>query len=310
MLMTTTIVMPFHNQRARIASRTMAILQPSDELLAVDDGSIDGGTDMLRELAARDPRLRLIVLRRPFGQTAALAAGFDRAKGDVIVTIDANGQTDPADIATLLAEIVAGADLVSGRRDIPRSLPTQIGNALIARVTHVHLHDYGCPLKAYRAEVLREMRLYGDLYRLAPAVANWHGAKISEVPVRELPGHGVRPGTGLGRVAGVLIDLFTVAFMLNYRARPMQAIGRFAGILALSAVMLGSYLAYLRLIVGQDIGERPLLIMALLAAVLAAQLLVTGLLAELATRVYYESQNKTIYVVREEIGFEEHISAS
>jgi glycosyltransferase involved in cell wall biosynthesis len=302
--MNTTIVLPYRNQRQRIVGRVseiLALLQPNDELLAVDDGSIDGSTTLLRDLAAHDPRLRLIVLRRPFGQTAALAAGFDRAKGDVIITIDADGQTDPADIGQLLTAIANGADMASGRRDIPRSLPTRIGNALISRVTRVHLHDYGCPLKAYRAEILHEMRLYGDLYRFAPAIARWHGATIVEVPVRELPGHGVQPGAGLGRVAGVLIDLVTVAFLLNYRARPMQAIGRFAGLLALGACALAGYLAYLRLVIGEDIGTRPLLILTLLAAVLAAQLLVTGLLAELATRVYFESQNKAIYVVREEI---------
>jgi hypothetical protein len=220
----------------------------------------------------------------------------------VIVTIDADGQTNPADIVQLLAAIESGADIVSGWRDIPRSLPTRIGNALIAATTGVPLHDYGCPLKAYRAEVLREMHLYGDLYRFAPAMATWHGALVAEVVVREQPSSATKPGSGLRQVIGVLLDLLTVRFLLGYQARPMQAIGRVAGVLILLSMILGIYLGYLKLFLGQDIGARPLTALAALTVMLAGQLLVAGLLAELATRVYFESQHKPIYVVREEIG--------
>ncbi|MDZ4719890.1 MAG: glycosyltransferase [Roseiflexaceae bacterium] len=300
------IVVPFRNLRGQIAKRCAEIFtalgEQRFELLAIDDGSIDGGIDELRELATHDPRLRLVRLRRSFGQTAALAAGFDRARGAVIVTIDADGQTNPADIAPLLAAIESGADIVSGWRDIPRSLPTQIGNALIVATTGVLLHDYGCPLKAYRAEVLHEMHLYGDLYRFAPAMATWHGAQVAEVLVREQPRSVAKPGSGLRRVIGILLDLLTVRFLLGYQARPLQAIGRVAGLMGLLAVLLGVYLGYLKLFLGEDIGARPLTALAVLTIMLAGQLLVAGLLAELATRVYFESQHKPIYVVREEIG--------
>lgn len=300
----TSVVLPFRNRRATIMARCGAILGvlgPLDELLAVDDGSIDGGAAMLRDMACADPRLRVIQLRRSFGQTAALAAGFDRASGDLVVTIDADQQTDPGDIALLRAAIDVGADVVSGRRDVPRSLPTRVGNAIISRVTGVALHDFGCPLKAYRADVLREMHLYGDMYRFAPAVATWHGAQVAEVMVREMPGHHIPPGAGLRRIVRVLIDLATVAFLRSYRARPMQAIGRFAGLLLALALLTSAYLAYLKLWLGEDIGQRVLTVLAVMAVMLAAQFLVTGLLAELAVRVYFESQGKPIYVVREEI---------
>lgn len=301
-----TVVLPFYNRRAQIGARyteiTTALANHQYELIAIDDGSIDGGFDLLRPLALADQRLRLVRLRRSFGQTAALAAGFERARGRVIVTLDADGLTDPHDLPRLLEQIEQGYDIVSGWRDVPRALPTRLGNQLIAAVTGVQLHDYGCPLKAYRTDVVREMHLYGDLYRFAPAIASWHGAQICEIRVRERPNASVRPGTGLRRVFGILIDLITVHFLLSYSARPMQAIGRIGGILLLLAGVIGVYLGYVKLWLGQDIGNRPLTVLAVLLVVLATQLVMIGLLAELAVRNYHESQNKPIYVVREEIG--------
>lgn len=303
------IVLPFRNKRSQIAERCAEIFAALPdrqiELIAIDDGSIDGGAEQLRALALDDSRLRLVRLRRSFGQTAALAAGFDRARGAIIVTIDADRLTNPADIPLLLAALESGADIVSGWRDIPRALPTRIGNWLITKVTGVALHDYGCPLKAYRAELLHEMHLYGDMYRFAPAIATWHGAQVAEVVVREQPSTAVAAGSGLRRVIAVLLDLLTVRFLLGYQARPMQAIGRVAGVMFLFTMLLGVYLGYLKLFLGQDIGARPITALAALTAMLAGQLLVAGLLAELATRVYFESQQKLIYVVREEIGGEQ-----
>jgi glycosyltransferase involved in cell wall biosynthesis len=299
------VVLPFRNRRAQIGGRCaeiLAVLGPRDELIAVDDGSIDGGAATLDGLAASDARLRVVRLRRPFGLSAGLAAGFDRAHGRAVATLDAEGQTDPADIARLAAALDTGADMACGRRDQPRSLVPRIGNALIAAATGVQLSDFGCPLKLYRAEILREMRLYGDLYRFAPALAAWHGAQVVEVEVTERAGHAGRGGAGLRQALGVLIDLVTVHFLLSYQARPMQAIGRAGGILALVSVAIAIYLAYLKLALGQNIGGRPLTVLAVLTALLATQLIATGLLAELAVRVYFESQHKPIYAVREEIG--------
>jgi glycosyltransferase involved in cell wall biosynthesis len=301
-----TIVLPLQNRRVSIARRVgeigVALAGRRYEIIAVDDSSIDGSFEALRSLAAADERIHAVQLRRPFGRTAALAAGFERARGTAVVTIDAEGQSDPQDIPALLATLDAGNDIAAGRRDIPRSLPTRLGNALISRVTRLPLHDYGCPLKAYRTDVVRELRLYGDLYRLAPAIAAWQGVRVAEVPVREHVVPEARPGSGLGRVLRVLLDLLTVRFLLGYTARPMQAFGRVALVLLGGAVVICLYLALLKIGFGQDIGERPLLLLAAMLALIGVQFLALGLLAELQVRVYYETQQKPIYAVREEIG--------
>jgi glycosyltransferase involved in cell wall biosynthesis len=308
-----TVVLPLQNRRASVARRVAEIGAALDgrrfEILAVDDGSIDGTFAELQRLAATDARLRVVRLRRPFGRTAALAAGFERARGEAVVTIDAEGQTDPADIPALLAKLGQGYDIASGRRDIPRALPTRIGNALISRATRLPLHDYGCPLKAYRTEVVRRLRLYGDLYRLAPAVAAWDGVRVAEVEVRERLVPEAPPGSGLGRIMRVLLDILTVRFLLGYTARPMQAFGRVALALIAAAGVICAYLAALKLALGQDIGERPLLLLAAVLALIGAQFLALGLLAELQVRVYYEAQHKPIYAVREEIGAPEEAAA-
>jgi glycosyltransferase involved in cell wall biosynthesis len=301
-----TVVVPLQNRHQSIARRIAEIGAALEgrryEIVAVDDGSIDGSFEQLRSLAEADERMRVVQLRRPFGRTAALAAGFERARGTAVVTIDAEGQTDPRDIPALLAALDAGNDIASGRRDIPRSLPTRIGNTLISRTTRLALHDYGCPLKAYRTDVVRELRLYGDLYRLAPAIAAWQGVRVSEVPVREHVVPEARPGTGLGRVLRVLLDLLTVRFLLGYTARPMQAFGRVALLLLGGAAAICLYLVLLKIGFGHDIGERPLLLLAAMLALIGVQFLALGLLAELQVRVYYETQRKPIYAVREEIG--------
>jgi glycosyltransferase involved in cell wall biosynthesis len=309
-----TVVVPVRNRRASIGARIRqvgaALAGHSYEIIAVDDGSIDGTFEALRELAACDPRLRAVQLRRPFGRTAALAAGFERARGAAVVTLDAEGQTNPADVPRLLAKLDEGFDIVSGRRDIPRSLPTRLGNWLISRATRLRLHDYGCPIKAYRADVIAELRLYGDLYRLAPAIASWRGVRVAEAEVHEHLVPEVGPGAGLRRVLAVLLDTITVRFLLGYTARPMQGFGRVGGALLAAGVLLAGYLAVVRLGFGQDIGERPLLLLAALLGLLGAQLLALGLLAELLVRVYYEAQRKPIYAVREEIGAEEEGEAA
>ncbi len=299
------VIMPVHNQRAHTLARVDAIAAALHgrrfELIVVDDGSIDGTFAALAAHVAGAPWLAVVALRRSFGVSAALAAGFDRARGAVIVTIDGAGQTVPGDIPRLLAAVEAGADVVSGRRDIPRALPTKIGNWLISRVTRVTLHDYGCPLKAYRAEVIERMQLYGDLYRLAPAIAYRHGAQVTEVQVREQQVPTIGPGVGLRRVLSILLDLVTARFLLGYLGRPMQLFGRFGLVAAASGLLIGLVLTLLKYGTGIDIGQRSSLWLAMLLLFIGAQSLALGLLAELLTRIYYEAGRRQIYAVRDEL---------
>jgi glycosyltransferase involved in cell wall biosynthesis len=303
---TVTVVLPIHNQRDLIAARyaeVQAALQGlSHEIIAVDDGSRDGGFEVLRQLAEGDPLLHVVRLRRSFGRSAALAAGFARARGALIVTLDTDGETAAADIPRLLEPFERGCDVVSGwRRGIRRPPHITLANRLISTTTSVYLHDYGCPLKAYRADVIKEMNLYGDLYRFLPAIASWQGIQIAEVEVWGRPGTaGPRRGMLL-RGMRVLLDLITVRFLLGYAARPMQSFGLIGGGLVLLGGLLGSYLAFVKFGLGENIGARPLLLLAVLLALVGIQLLVLGLLAELTIRIYYEIQDKPTYLVRETV---------
>jgi glycosyltransferase involved in cell wall biosynthesis len=275
------------------------------ELVLVDDGSRDRTATTLRALSRQVPELVAVLLRRNYGQTAAMAAGFDASCGEVIVTLDGDLQNDPADIPLLLAKLDEGYDLVSGWRQqrqdatISRLLPSLLANRLIARVTGVQLHDYGCSLKAYRREVLDDMNLYGELHRFLPALAFIEGARISEVKVTH---HARRYGQskyGIDRTFRVLMDLLTVWFMKRFLTRPMHVFG-LGGIGAMGvglAVVL--WLVGEKLLLGANIGDRPLLLMGLLSVLTGVQLFCFGLLAELQMRTYHESQNRPIYRVRE-----------
>jgi glycosyltransferase involved in cell wall biosynthesis len=277
------------------------------EIIAVDDGSRDRSFDLLRDLAQRDRRLRVVRFRRNFGQTAAFSAGFDRARGDVVVTIDADLQNDPADIAALLSKIEEGYDVVSGwrerRRDpfLNRRLPSMIANRLISWATGVHLHDYGCSLKAYRRDVVRGIRLYGELHRFIPAIASWQGVSVTELPVRHAPRRFGTSKYGINRTMRVLLDLVTVRFLLSYSTRPMQVFGSIGLISGAIGTGMLFYLGYVRLVLLQAIGDRPLLLLAVLMVLIGVQFLGMGLLGELIIRVYYEGRNVPIYTVREEI---------
>jgi glycosyltransferase involved in cell wall biosynthesis len=308
------IVVPIYNEAESVETLVQAIAnsvretQLSYEIICVDDGSKDGSTEVLTNLARRRIDLKAVILRRNYGQTAAMAAGFESAGGKVIVTLDGDLQNDPADIPMLLAKLNEGYDLVSGwrknRQDaaLTRLLPSKIANLIIAKVTGVKLHDYGCSLKAYRSELIADMNLYGELHRFLPALAFIEGARITEVPVRH---HARRYGKskyGLGRTIRVVMDLMTVFFMKKFLTRPMHVFG-FGGVISLATgIAMGTYLTIVKLFFNQNIGDRPLLILAVLLILTGVQLFCFGLVTELLMRTYHESQRRPIYRIRDIFG--------
>jgi len=275
------------------------------EIICVDDGSTDGSAELLKEQAKTRNDLKAVILRRNYGQTAAMAAGFNYALGKVIVTLDADLQNDPADIPILLTKLEEGYDLVSGwrhkRQDaaLSRLLPSKIANWLIGAITGVKLHDYGCSLKAYRAEVLADMNLYGELHRFLPALAYIEGARITEIPVRHHPRRFGRSKYGLSRTFRVMMDLLTISFMKKFLTKPMHVFGLLGLLSMVLGSIIGVYLTFIKLAWGEMIGNRPLLILAVLLLVTGVQLFSFGLLAELLMRTYHESQGRPIYRVRE-----------
>lgn len=304
------IVVPIYNEVDSIPSLVQAIAdaveqtQLSYEIICVDDGSVDGSTEVLTEMARKRGDLKGLILRRNYGQTPAMAAGFETAIGKVIVTLDGDLQNDPADIPLLLAKLDEGYDLVSGwrkkRQDaaLTRLLPSKIANWLIGKVTEVKIHDYGCSLKAYRAELVADMNLYGELHRFLPALAFIEGAKIAEIPVRH---HARRFGQskyGLGRTIRVLMDLFTIFFMKKFLTRPMHVFGLWGMISFVLGIGIGLYLTLIKFVFQANIGDRPLLILAVLLVLTGVQLFCFGLVSELVMRTYHESQRKPIYRIR------------
>lgn len=305
------MVVPIHNEErslAQLVEGLLAAVRPLGvdfELVLVDDGSKDSSATLLRELQNDVSELVVVLLRRNYGQTAAMAAGFDISQGDVIVTLDGDLQNDPRDIPLLLERLREGFDLVSGwrheRQDaaLSRLLPSRVANRLIGRVTGVRLHDYGCSLKAYRREVIDNLNLYGELHRFLPALAAIEGARISEVPVNHHARRFGQSNYGIDRTYRVLMDLLTVWFMKRFLTRPMHVFG-FGGLAAMGAGLLISlWLVAEKLLLGTDLGDRPLLLMALISFLTGVQLFCFGLLAELQMRTYHESQGRPIYRVRE-----------
>ena len=304
------VVVPLYNEEGslrQLVEKLLAALRPqglSFELVLVDDGSRDATPQILDQLAREVPELVAVLLRRNYGQTAAMAAGFDSSRAPIIVTLDGDLQNDPADIPLLLDTLEEGYDLVSGwrheRQDgaLNRLLPSLIANRLIARVTGVRLHDYGCSLKAYRREVVADMNLYGELHRFLPALAFIEGARIGEVRVQHHPRRYGKSKYGIDRTFRVLMDLLTVWFMKRFLTRPMHVFG-LAGLTTLGVgLVLALWLVGEKLLLGTDIGNRPLLLMAVLAILSGVQLFCFGLLAELQMRTYHESQGRPIYRVR------------
>ena len=274
------------------------------EVLLVDDGSTDATPERMLEIEGRDPRVRVLRLRRNFGQTAAFSAGFDHARGRVVVTSDADLQNDPADVKHLLARLEEGYDMVCGwrreRKDpLSRRLPSSVANRVISWATGVSLHDYGCSLKAMRAEVVRGLRLYGEMHRFIPAVASWMGVKVAEMPVNHRPRTRGRSNYGLGRTVRVLLDLFTVKFLLAYGTRPAHLFGGSGLVFAGSGLGVLGYLSYLKLFQDEAIGGRPLLLLGALLLITGLMFINVGLLAEMLVRIYHESQGKPTYVLKE-----------
>ena len=275
------------------------------EILCVEDGSTDDSFARLAELQARDPHVRVIGFRKNFGQTAAFAAGFAYARGRYIVTSDGDLQNDPADIPAMVDRLEEGFDIVCGwrkdRKDpfLSRRLPSILANRLISVATGVALHDYGCSLKVFRAEVVKPLRLYGEMHRFLPAIASEMGVRIDEVVVNHRPRTQGKSNYGISRTVRVLLDLMTVKFLLSYSTRPLQIFGLIGGVMGLVGAAVTGYLAVERLLGRQAIGNRPLLLFGILLIFTGVQLVTLGLLAEMQARTYHESQNKPIYVVRE-----------
>jgi glycosyltransferase involved in cell wall biosynthesis len=307
------VVLPVYNEAGNLKhfipelSDALQDLGRPYEIIAVDDGSTDDSVVVLRQLKADEPHLRIIRFRRNFGQTAGFAAGFDLARGTYVITMDADGQNDPADIAPMLQVAEEGDyDIVSGWRQerkepfLSRRLPSMIANRIIARSTGVVLHDYGCSLKIYRWEVAKHINLYGELHRFIPALASSMGVKVAEVPVNDRPRQYGASKYNLSKTVRVVLDLLTVAFLLNYMARPMQLFGLMGLASGGIGFSLALYLSAFKLITGADIGNRPLLSLAILLMILGVQFLAMGLLGELLVRTYFEVQDKAIYMIRAE----------
>jgi glycosyltransferase involved in cell wall biosynthesis len=282
----------------------------SAEIIYVDDGSTDGSLNALRELAVLDPRVRVVALRRNYGQTPAMSAGIDAARGEVLIPMDADLQNDPADIARLLEKIDEGYDVVSGwrknRKDplITRKIPSMIANWLISKIGGVPLHDYGCSLKAYRRESLEDVHLYGEMHRFIPIYASWTGARVAEIPVEHHARTMGKSKYGLSRTLKVVFDLMTIKFMASYQTKPIYIFGTF-GMLAIAlSFIAGIWATVLKFWKGVSFILTPLPLITIVMLAIGIQFLLMGLLAEMLVRTYHESQAKRIYAVREKIGFD------
>ena len=284
------IVIPLYNEEESIPAlwegldRAIANYGKPAEVIIIDDGSKDRSFALLSEIAARDPRFTIIRFRRNFGQTAGFAAGFAQARGDVVITMDADLQNDPMDIPKLMEKVDEGYDIVSGwRKDrqdrfIDRKLPSMMANRLISNVTDVRLHDYGCSLKAYRRDVLQHVHLYGELHRFIPALASQVGATVTEVPVNHRARQFGRSKYGISRTIRVMLDLITVWFLGTYSTRPIHVFGTLGLASAAGGILIGLFLTFLKIFFHENIGNRPLLLLAVLLVVIGVQLITMGLL--------------------------------
>ena len=296
---------PMHSKIAA----ALDALGKTAEVIYVDDGSTDNSLKVLRDLADEDDRVRVISLRRNYGQTAAMSAGIDAARGEILIPMDADLQNDPADIIRLLDKLDEGYDVVSGwrknRQDklISRKIPSQIANRVISWIGGVHLHDYGCSLKAYRREVIQDVRLYGEMHRFIPIYASWAGARVTEIPVDHHARTMGKSKYGISRTVKVVFDLITIKFMAEYHTKPLYIFGAFGMIAFAISMIAGVWAIVLKLFYGTSFILTPLPIITIVMLAISVQFFLMGLLAELLVRTYHESQDKPIYAVRERIGF-------
>jgi glycosyltransferase involved in cell wall biosynthesis len=306
------VIVPIRNEAPGLVELHRELTETLDrwgrsyEIVAIDDGSTDDSFEVLTRLHAMDPRLRVIRFRRNYGQTAAFSAGFEHARGRVIVTSDGDLQNDPRDIPALIAKLESGYDIVCGwrknRKDafVSRTVPSRLANRLISWATGVRLHDYGCSLKAFRAEVVKPLRLYGEMHRFIPAIASEQGVAIAEVVVNHRSRRHGASNYDISRTIRVILDLLTVKFLLSYSTRPLQIFGLIGFVMALLGVIAGAWLTFVKFAGrGQAIADRPLLLLAILLIFTGVQLVTLGLLAEMQARTYHESQKKPTYVIRE-----------
>ncbi len=290
-------------------SEALNSLGKTAEVIYVDDGSTDKSLQVLREIAMRDGRVRVISLRRNYGQTAAMSAGIDAAKGEILIPMDADLQNDPNDIIRLLDKLDEGFDVVSGwrknRQDklISRKIPSQIANRIIRWIGGVPLHDYGCSLKAYRRDVIQDVKLYGEMHRFIPIYAAWAGARVTEIPVDHHARTMGKSKYGISRTIKVVFDLMTIKFMASYQTKPIYVFGTFGLIGFLLSIFAGLWAFALKFIYGVSFILTPLPVIAIVLLAISMQFFLMGLLAEMLVRTYHESQDKAIYAVRERIGF-------
>src|SRR4051812_42776056 len=307
------VVIPLFNEEENVQAlldelfSALTRLGRTHEVICVDDGSRDGTFSALSRLAAQRPELRVIRFRLNFGQTAAMSAGIEAARGDVIVPMDGDLQNDPADIARLLAHLGEGYDVVSGwRRDrkdkeFGRKLPSRIANRLISGISGVRLHDYGCSLKAYRRDVLRDVKLYGEMHRFIPIYASWQGARVTEMVVNHRARRAGTSKYGLSRTLKVVLDLMVVKFLASYATKPIYVFGGFGLLSWLCALLAAAVAVYFKVTGQKDFVQTPLPLLAVMFTLVGVLSLLMGLLAELVVRTYYESQNKRPYLVAEEL---------
>ncbi|HYA11728.1 MAG TPA: glycosyltransferase family 2 protein [Thermodesulfovibrionales bacterium] len=311
--MTLSVIIPLYNEEENIPilyeklRESLDPLEKEYEILFVDDGSTDRTLPILEEIQSKDNRVIVLSLRRNFGQTAAFAAGFDFARGDIVVTMDGDLQNDPSDIPKFL-ELIKDHDLVSGwrkkRKDpfFRRRLPSLLANWLISNVTGVKLHDYGCSLKAYRRDVIKNLKLYGEMHRFIPAVASWYGVRVAEVEVTHHPRLRGRSKYGITRTVKVVLDLITVKFLQSFSTKPIQFFGPIGILSGFLGFLISLYLTIDKIISGRNIGGRPLLLLGALLIIVGIQLIGMGLLGEMLVRVYHESQKKPTYVIKKILG--------
>ncbi|HVN80548.1 MAG TPA: glycosyltransferase family 2 protein [Terriglobia bacterium] len=306
------IVVPFYNEEQSVArlyvklTQVMTELDEPYELIFVDDGSRDKTLEVLNTIYDSDSRVRIVSLRRNFGQTAALKAGFDIAAGEIVISMDGDLQHDPEEIPAFVAKLEEGYDLVSGWREhrldhwLTRRLPSRIANGIMAWISGVPLHDFGTTFKAYRREIIQSIQLYGELHRFIPALATWSGARIAEIPIKNIPRQSGKSNYGISRTFRVFLDLLSIKFLLEYSTRPLHFFGFFGLAASGAGGFLSAYLLLKKLLFHQQIllENGPLMIAAAVLILAGVQLLCLGLVGEILSRTYYESQKKPIYATR------------